>query len=591
VDFNIKSLFLAPVAALALVASGCFTDNPSADRPGDGSELKIRISTQVPPVNTLAKGQAITLAKLIHVFTSNGTPADTVRDTITTSTTPSISSSSTGDQTVNKNYTLKGLRLWKLVATVIDTRGYVVHRDSVTMGSHLPIAGTASVSLNLVPRYAMYEAKFLTIPDSVSSLSTGIKSKLTVTRLVLKIDGSPVRDSSASPFTALGTHVLDYDYVSVSHGATRASGTSKKLNAITFPNGSDTGYAVGDTIALRTVDGGLSWSALGASASPRSLRAVSFATGAKGIVGGDSVSRGYTTNGTTWPVHTKFVGTSAHSTNAVFLVNDTGYAATAPLATPGTASLFYYTTNGGTSWTSMGTQTKSTYAMHCLTTQLCWIVGGEGMIRKKTSFSNQFTTAQTKPYPGITRHLRGVRFINANTGWAVGDSGAIIKTTNGGTNWTSQSSGTTQHLKGVHFVDTNLGFAVGNAGTVLATVNGGTTWAPQISGTTANLNGLSFSGSEGYAVGDSGRIVRLSEIHLVEMQVYGTLPGWGSPGLLFSGSRYVNSQPGKTDTVSINLTWVGSTTGTAALTATIGKIGKVTLEGGFNPNLPKSRKR
>ncbi len=39
--------------------------------------------------------------------------------------------------------------------------------------------------------------------------------------------------------------------------------------------------------------------------------------------------------------------------------------------------------------------------------------------------------------------------------------GTILRTTNGGTTWTSQTSGTTNHLYGVSFTDANTGTAVG----------------------------------------------------------------------------------------------------------------------------------
>lgn len=35
--------------------------------------------------------------------------------------------------------------------------------------------------------------------------------------------------------------------------------------------------------------------------------------------------------------------------------------------------------------------------------------------------------------------LHGVNFVSSTEGWAVGDYGTILKTTNGGTTWTSQS--------------------------------------------------------------------------------------------------------------------------------------------------------
>ena len=54
-----------------------------------------------------------------------------------------------------------------------------------------------------------------------------------------------------------------------------------------------------------------------------------------------------------------------------------------------------------------------------------------------------------------------VSFTDANTGTAVGGYGTILRTTNGGTTWTSQTSGTTNHLLGVSFTDANTGTAVG----------------------------------------------------------------------------------------------------------------------------------
>src|SRR5215467_15861881 len=49
---------------------------------------------------------------------------------------------------------------------------------------------------------------------------------------------------------------------------------------------------------------------------------------------------------------------------------------------------------------------------------------------------------------------------------AVGELGTILRTDDGGATWTLQSSGTTQTLRGVSFVDANTGTAVGFGGTI-----------------------------------------------------------------------------------------------------------------------------
>jgi photosystem II stability/assembly factor-like uncharacterized protein len=52
-------------------------------------------------------------------------------------------------------------------------------------------------------------------------------------------------------------------------------------------------------------------------------------------------------------------------------------------------------------------------------------------------------------------------FLDSLKGWAVGDSGIIIHTSNGGTNWTFQNSKTKAFLHDVFFLNERLGWALG----------------------------------------------------------------------------------------------------------------------------------
>ncbi|MEO8210790.1 MAG: hypothetical protein ABI840_09510 [bacterium] len=87
-------------------------------------------------------------------------------------------------------------------------------------------------------------------------------------------------------------------------------------------------------------------------------------------------------------------------------------------------------------------------------------------------------------HSGTTVKLNKVFFINSHTGWIVGDSGRIIKTTNDGANWFSQNSNTTHTLVSVHFINEFTGYITGgnkNLFTfsfikILKTTNGGTDW-------------------------------------------------------------------------------------------------------------------
>jgi photosystem II stability/assembly factor-like uncharacterized protein len=80
-------------------------------------------------------------------------------------------------------------------------------------------------------------------------------------------------------------------------------------------------------------------------------------------------------------------------------------------------------------------------------------------------------------HSGTTNPLYDIEFINKNTGWACGDGGYIIKTTNGGVNWIQQSNGVIgRPLFGIHPVDSNIVYAVGFFNTFIKSTNGGESW-------------------------------------------------------------------------------------------------------------------
>ncbi|MFQ5627692.1 MAG: WD40/YVTN/BNR-like repeat-containing protein [bacterium] len=54
-------------------------------------------------------------------------------------------------------------------------------------------------------------------------------------------------------------------------------------------------------------------------------------------------------------------------------------------------------------------------------------------------------------------------------------------------NWTQLSIPTTQTMRSIHFFDANTGWAVGENGLILATTDGGASWSPETSGVTTTL--------------------------------------------------------------------------------------------------------
>lgn len=73
--------------------------------------------------------------------------------------------------------------------------------------------------------------------------------------------------------------------------------------------------------------------------------------------------------------------------------------------------------------------------------------------------------------------LLSVHFVNEKTGWAVGNTGVILSTTDAGKTWTPQESGTTEMFNSVYFANKTTGWAVGNKGVNLSTTDAGNTWS------------------------------------------------------------------------------------------------------------------
>jgi hypothetical protein len=64
-------------------------------------------------------------------------------------------------------------------------------------------------------------------------------------------------------------------------------------------------------------------------------------------------------------------------------------------------------------------------------------------------------------------HLSGVTFADGNNGWAVGDYGSIVHTTDGGSAWMPHGIATEADFFGVVFVGADHGWVVGWFGTIL----------------------------------------------------------------------------------------------------------------------------
>ncbi|MCB0726059.1 MAG: YCF48-related protein [Ignavibacteria bacterium] len=92
----------------------------------------------------------------------------------------------------------------------------------------------------------------------------------------------------------------------------------------------------------------------------------------------------------------------------------------------------------------------------------------------------------------VNKDLKSVTFVNSQIGFASGDSGVIIKTTNGGTNWFQLSSGSTDDLIKITFTSINTGYVIGTDSLIMKTTNSGLSWVRQNSNTNNSLTSSSF---------------------------------------------------------------------------------------------------
>jgi photosystem II stability/assembly factor-like uncharacterized protein len=290
-----------------------------------------------------------------------------------------------------------------------------------------------------------------------------------------------------------------------------SSGTTNNLWGLDTLSSTNV-WTVGlSTTVLHSTDGGASWvpSSTGIG-SGRELDSVDFVDPTYGwIIGPNTIAR-TEDGGSNWRYWTS-------SPSAVRLYSGTAVSSSVAWG----VGVSYDSTYGWCTMMSRFTYTGSLsvyqlawcpgnayIGISMLNPDVGWTVGASGMVRKVTggTASPPTTIPQTS---GTSSSLRAVLAIDANTAYAVGFNGTIIKTTNGGTTWGPQTSGTTQTLWNIKCASATECLVTGSGGTVLGTDDGGTTWTPESSGTSADLSNVAFPAlAAGYAVGSGGVILK-----------------------------------------------------------------------------------
>lgn len=175
----------------------------------------------------------------------------------------------------------------------------------------------------------------------------------------------------------------------------------------------------------------------------------------------------------------------------------------------------YKTEDGGDSWYSYSTELKDLRSLYFIDDSTGWAVGEMGFITKYTLNDGWETLPAVTDLP-----LKKVLFIGRNNGWISGgymsnDSfiPIFLKTIDGGETW-EKIPGIKFLMNDFYFDTRNHGWAVGEDnynGVILETFNGGSEWEV-VKNTPERLNSLTIIDGHGWAVGDSGLIVKCDSV-------------------------------------------------------------------------------
>ncbi|HEY5125489.1 MAG TPA: T9SS type A sorting domain-containing protein [Ignavibacteria bacterium] len=305
------------------------------------------------------------------------------------------------------------------------------------------------------------------------------------------------------------------------------SGTGRQLNSLYFIN-SNTGWVVGDSIILKTTNGGINWAIQTLPTQTRNS-SVHFINENTGFIVGDKNYDSYnygvytfkTTNGgINWiTVNNYFpaiIGTAYF--NNVYAVNE---------------NIVYRTYGQYLSYSNSGGVHKSTDGGISFSTSLgAGDIKGLSFINSQTGWAVSYSSGEFPPSLLLTYNTtnagsnwtlrdsirgfnsRAIQFINESTGYVLvySNNTMMFKTTNGGINWTRDTINNSK-CRGMYFINSLTGWIAGypltGGSNISHTTNGGLNWSDQFPQGTTTLNAIYFTDAmTGWAVGYYGVILK-----------------------------------------------------------------------------------
>ncbi len=251
----------------------------------------------------------------------------------------------------------------------------------------------------------------------------------------------------------------------------------KKINALYFLS-EQTGFAVGNNgLILATENGGQNWYNLTFGNSVDHFYSIYFSTQNIGWIGGTSILK-TTDAGKTWKKHD--IGVFCEPYSIHFSSEKNGWMT----GTAGEGNIVC-TTDGGETWHPKFLDHRVYYSIRAISDSTVIAALNFSEILRTTDRGETWEK-QTVKHQDNDIHFTSLFFTSDSVGWLVGQlsgnpdaSGVILKTTNSGQDWLVVKDDIRWSLNSIYFADENTGWAAGDFGLILQTTDAGVTWHEQ----------------------------------------------------------------------------------------------------------------
>jgi len=186
--------------------------------------------------------------------------------------------------------------------------------------------------------------------------------------------------------------------------------------------------------------------------------------------------------------------------------------------TVGERGVILHTKDGGDNWKEQTSNGKSLLSVFFIDENRGFTAGSDGAILRTDDAGTTWQSVdldwdnliseELLELGVISINLYDIFFITDTLGWIVGDAGTVLRTTDGGKQWSVVNMAAVPPLFSVCFMNEQEGVAVGSHGYCVKTNDGGLSWEKFNIGTENSLFSVVFYKECGVAVGDLATVVK-----------------------------------------------------------------------------------